>query len=165
MPMNSVNDALVQGLRSSKMMLRRYSEDLKPEEYLHRVTPKANCVAWLIGHLTLTDRRFCGLLNGSDRLPKLPEGFEKRFSRDEGCPQASEFGDTSNLLAVFDQNRDVLIDLAAKATPEQLNKPVENPRPVFSTPGEAMVFAAVHTMLHVGQITLIRRNLGRPPLS
>src|SRR5437762_361170 len=87
MPMNSVNDALVQGLRSSKMMLRRYSEDLKPEEYLHR------------------------------------------------------------------------------ATPEQLNKPVENPRPVFSTPGEAMVFAAVHTMLHVGQITLIRRNLGRPPLS
>src|SRR2546423_10585381 len=110
MAMNSPGDALAHSLRMSKMMLHRFVEDLKPEEYRHMPTAKANCTAWLIGHLALTDRRTLGGFGVSgDRLPALPGGFEKRFSREEGCPQANEFGDTSSLLSIFDQHRDLLI--------------------------------------------------------
>src|SRR5438045_9763103 len=78
------NAILTHSLTASKRMLMRYTEDLKPAEYLHRPTPQANCVAWLLGHLALSDRRLLrNVCNVSD-LPPLPDGFEKRFSRDEG---------------------------------------------------------------------------------
>src|SRR2546423_6983295 len=100
--MNTPNEVILFGLRFSKMMLHRYCDDLAATELLHRPTPKANCAAWLIGHLALSDRRVLEniLATPAAQLPRLPEGFAKRFSRDEGCPQASEFGDTSMVLSV-----------------------------------------------------------------
>ena len=119
--MPTANDALVHSLTFSQKMLHRYAADLTPAEYLHRPTPKANCAAWLIGHLTLTDRSALKIYGVSD-LPALPDGFEKRFSRDEGCPQANEFGDATSLLSLFDEHRNRLIDAVRRATPEQLKK-------------------------------------------
>jgi len=160
--MNSVNDAIAFVLEKSKFMLRRFTADLSSQEYLHRPTEKANCAAWLIGHLTLADRRMLKLLDVA--APEVPAGFEHRFSREEGCPQAGEFGDVHTLLPIFDQHRDALIAAVKKASPEQLNKPVEKPMPMFSTVGEAIAFMALHTSMHTGQITIIRRSLGRPPM-
>ena len=80
--MQSANDALAHNLSNSKSMLHRFTDDLKSEEFLHRPTAKANCAAWLIGHLALGDRRLLTLLGAGD-LPALPAGFEKQFSRDE----------------------------------------------------------------------------------
>jgi uncharacterized damage-inducible protein DinB len=162
--MQSPNDALVHVLKISQTMLTRYTQDLEPDEYLHRPTEKSNCAAWLIGHLTLTERMGLRLLRGE--LPPLPEGFEKRFSRDEGCPQAHEFGDAPGLMGLFNEHRNRLIDAVRRATPEQLAKPLDKPIGVniATTVGEAMNFIAIHVMMHAGQITIIRRSLGRPPL-
>lgn len=160
--MNTPNDAIAFVLEKSKASLHRFTADLSPSEFLHRPTEKANCTAWLIGHLALSDRNCLKRLGAP--LPELPAGFERQFSRDEGCPQASEFGDASKLLGIFDQHRDLLIAAIRKATPEQLNKPVEKPMPMFNTVGELLAFMAIHTAMHAGQITIIRRSLGRPPI-
>ena len=161
--MNSCGEALAHSLTISKSMLHRFSDDLKPQEYLHRPTPRANCVAWLIGHLAISDRRTLVRL-GVEDLPTLPEDFEKRFSRDEGCPQAGEFGDVSILLPIFDSHREKLIETVKKASNEQLNKPLEKTTPMFKSIGEMVNFMALHSAMHAGQITIIRRSLGRPPL-
>ena len=87
--MSTSNDMIINALESSRMLLSRFVSDLTPTEYLHRITPQANCVAWLLGHLTLSDVRLIKMLGGE--APTLPDGFDKRFSRDEGCPQAGEF--------------------------------------------------------------------------
>ena len=162
--MQTPNEAIAHGLNNSKLMLHRFTDDLKPDELLHRPTSKANCAAWLIGHLALTDRRMLVLLGQEAKLPKLPDRFEKRFSRDEGCPQASEFGDASTLLPIFDQHRDLLIETIRSAKPEQLNKPVEKPMPMFKTLGELINFMSLHSAMHTGQITISRRSMGKPPL-
>lgn len=162
--MTPANEAIAHSLSVSAGLLNRYVADLTPEEYLHRPTEKANCVAWLIGHLILIDRRGLTMLGVTD-LPPLPAGdFEKRFSRDEGCPQASDFGDVENLMPLFDKHRGMLIDAVKRAAPAQLDKPVETRRPLFKTVGEMMNFYAHHTTMHAGQITIIRRSLGRAPL-
>src|SRR5437762_1298471 len=161
--MSTANDVIAAALSNSQALLQRYTNDLKPDEYLHRTAPAANCAAWTIGHLLLTDRKTLEKFGVTD-LPALPEGFEKRFSRDEGCPQAGDFGDVSGLLQLFNQHRQRLIDAVKRATPEQLNKPLEKPHPMFSTPGELALFMSSHTAMHAGQITIIRRSLGRPPL-
>ena len=163
--MNTASDVIVHSLTASKNLLVRYVEDLSAEEYLHRPVPTANCVAWLLGHLTLSDRRAMAASFGEENLPALPEGFDKKFSRSAGCPQASDFGDVTNLLPLFLIHRDLLIEKVRAASPEQLSTDLEKPHPMFSTPGEMMSFMAVHTAMHAGQITMIRRSLGRPPLT
>jgi uncharacterized damage-inducible protein DinB len=161
--MRSVNDALAQTLTNSQMLLQRYTADLTPQEYLHRPAEKANCAAWTIGHLALSDRNLLKRFGVTD-LPALPDGFEKRFSRDAGCPQADDFGDVSNLMNVFNEHRALLIETVRRATPEQLNAKLDKPFPMFSTLGEMVNFMSAHTAMHAGQVTIIRRSLGRPPL-
>lgn len=146
-------------------MMRRFVEDLRPEEYLHRPTANANCVAWLLGHLTLTERRALAALGvPPGEVPELPEGFEKRFSRDETAPAAAEFGDVSRLLPLWERHRQMLIDKVSAATAEQLDRPLDKPHPRFSNAGEMAAFMAQHAMLHTGQISTIRRSLGKPPV-
>ena len=161
--MSSSNDMIVHALRDSMLLLKRFCEDLKPDEYLHRPTEKANCTAWVIGHLALSDRSVLERLGVKD-LPELPEGFQKRFSRDAGCPEAAEFGDVAQVMAVFEQHRNALIATVQRAPHEMLDKPTEKPHPMFATLGELVNFMALHTSMHAGQITTIRRSLGRPPL-
>ena len=158
------NDAIVHNLSISQMLLHRFVDDLTAPEFLHRTSPRANCVAWILGHLIQTDRRALAALGVSD-LPPLPDGFEQRFARDEAAAQASDFGDVSTLMPLFDQYRSRLIQAIGRATPEQLEKPVETPRPMFKTAGEMANFMSLHSALHAGQITLIRRSLGKPPVT
>lgn len=160
--MSTGNDAIAFALTTSQTMLKRFVADLGPQDYLHRPTPQANCAAWIVGHLALSDRGTLKRIGAP--LPDLPAGFEHRFSREQGCPQAAEFGDASQLIAVFDEHRHRLI-AAVKALPaEVLDKPLEKPHPMFRTVGELVTFMALHSTMHAGQISIIRRSLGRPPL-
>jgi uncharacterized damage-inducible protein DinB len=162
--MATANEPIVYSLQFSRGAVRMFTEDLSPQEMLHRTTPKANCAAWLIGHLTLTDRNMLKRLGVTD-LPPLPDAdFEKRFSRDEGCPQAEAFGEVSMLLATFESHRDSLIALASSMTPQQLDQPLDKPHPRFKSVGELLAFMSLHTCIHAGQFTMIRRSLGRPPV-
>lgn len=160
--MAAVNDAIVYALEFAQGMLHRFTKDLNPTEYLHRPTPKANCAAWIVGHLAVSERSALKALG--QPLPEVPEGFEHRFSREEGCPQAEEFGDVKALLPIFDEHRNRLIAAVKGASPEELAKPLDKPHPRFKTAGELAHFMALHGIMHAGQITIIRRSLGRPPL-
>src|SRR3954470_8188900 len=161
--MQSPNDVIAAGLANSQALLKRYTADLAPAEYLHRPASKANCAAWTIGHLILTERQALAALGVSDP-PPLPDGFDKRFSREEGCPQAEVFGDASILMPLFEQHRKMLIDAINRAPLDLLNKSTGSKHPFFATVGDTANFMALHTAMHAGQITLIRRSLGRPPI-
>lgn len=160
--MPTPNDTIAFALTTSHKLFNRFLADLGPGDYLHRPTPGANCAAWIVGHLALSDRGVLNRLGAS--LPDLPEGFEKRFSRDEGCPQAEEFGDVSVIAPVLDEHRRRLIDAVKAAPAEQLDKVLDKPHPMFRTVGEMVTFMALHATMHAGQISTIRRSLGRPPL-
>jgi hypothetical protein len=164
--MPSATDVLVDSLVSSKNFIVGYCRDLTPAEYLHRTSPSGNCVAWLLGHLSLTDRRVSGLVLGADAVasyPPLPDGFDKRFGQKDGAPQAADFGDTADLLATFERTRDRFVELVREVDPAILDRPVDHPR--FKTVYGAINFVGgAHTAMHAGQITAIRRSLGRPPL-
>jgi len=160
--MPTPNDVIIHSLETALMVLGRFVDDLTPLEMLHRITPKANCAAWTIGHLVLSERR--GLTTFGIEPPALPDGFDKRFSRDEGCPQASEFGDVAILMPMFRAHRLALINAVKRANSQQLDQPLDKPHPVFTTAGQLANFLAFHSIMHAGQISQIRRHLGRPPV-
>ena len=160
--MATANDAIAFALTTSQTLLKRFIADLRQQDYLHRPAPKANCAAWIVGHLALSDRGSLKRIGAP--LPELPAGFEHKFSREEGCPQAEEFGNVTQLIAIFDEHRNRLIAVVKALPAEQLDKPLEKPHPMFRTIGELVTFMALHSTMHAGQISIIRRSLGRPPL-
>ena len=161
--MLSPNDVLVHSLSGSQGLLNKLCEDLKPAEYLHRPCAEANCAAWVLGHLILTERNGLRGVGVSD-LPALPEGFEKRFGRDPEAPKATEFGDVTVLLPLFNKQRQLLIEKVKGMSADELTKPVEPPHPMFSHVWSLVNLMGLHVMLHNGQISSIRRSLGRPPV-
>ena len=161
--MSDTGNAIAYAITTSQILLDSFLKDLSGEDYLHRPVAGANCAAWIVGHLVLTDRSALGRLGVKD-LPALPEGFEQRFARDERAPAAADYGDVSVLRPLWNQHRELLAQAVRNLPDAQFQQPLEQPRPLFKTVGEMAHFMAIHATMHAGQISTIRRSLGRPPL-
>lgn len=161
--MATANDILVHSLETSQKLLNNYLADLTPQEYLHRTSPQANCAAWIVGHLIVSEHGALKAM-GVENVPDLPAGFAQRFAREGDAPRASDFGDVRGLLPLFNRLRQRMIDHARSLAEAEINKPLEKPHRLFATAGQRINFMAIHTTMHAGQITLIRRSLGKPPL-
>jgi uncharacterized damage-inducible protein DinB len=156
----SRNVELVFSLDVSRKMLHMFVDDLTPDERLHRSCAGANCIDWLVGHLVVVERMFHQRIGATS--PPIPEGFDKKFARDESAPKQADYGDTSNLMELFDEQRDATIEKVRTLTADDLAKPLQHPR--FSNVGEAIAFCSLHVAMHAGQMSMIRRSLGKPPV-
>jgi hypothetical protein len=161
--MSKIQDTLIFGIKSSKEMLDGFTADLKGSEWDHRAVPHSNCTAWLVGHLILVDRRALELAGVND-LPELPADFAAKFGRENNAPFAETFGDPSNLMPMFDKQREMLMAAIARLPESKFDETLPKPNPRFKTYGEFFSFMAYHVMVHCGQISTIRRSLGRAPL-
>lgn len=160
------SDAIAATLVASQKLFHRYLDDLTPEHFAHQPMPGVNSAAWVVGHLALTDRRMLVNRLGVTDLPPLPAGFEERFATTRAAAGTqADLGDPAELVALFDAHRSRLIGAVRAAPTDVLNRPLDAPHPLFATVGEAAGFMAVHTAMHLGQVTVIRRSLGYPPVS
>ena len=159
-------EAIAYSLRSSKLMFHRYLDDLKAEEFQHRPCLGANNAGWIVGHLTCIDRAQLEKL-GATPLPELPAGFQDRFATTKAAATGTnaDFGDPAELIRHFDEHRDLLIRTVEKLPGDVLQSPPPWNSPLFADRGESLLFVGVHTAMHLGQLSIIRRSLGRPPLA
>ncbi|HQY89835.1 MAG TPA: DinB family protein [Tepidisphaeraceae bacterium] len=154
---------IVYQLEVSNRMLHMFVDDLSSKEMHHRLCADSNCAAWIIGHLVLTDRFLLTKLGANP--PELSSDFEEKYQNEPSATKRSDYGDTSDLMKQMDAHRTMLIEAVKKLDPKKLDEPLEQPRPVFKTFGEFLTFlSGLHFATHIGQITYIRRSLGRPPL-
>jgi len=149
-------------LEASRRMLHMFVNDLTAEERRFRPRPEANCIDWLVGHLVLTEQRFHTVF--AAKSTPLPEGFAATFGRDEVATRRPDYGDTSGLMALFDEQRNITIDRVCAFTQEELIVPLMTPHPRFATLGEAAIFCSLHVTMHAGQMSMIRRMMGKPPV-
>ncbi len=164
--MRTVNDALVASLTATTALFHRAVADLKPTEWHYQPVAGMNTVAWIIGHVTLIDHRRTTAL-GATGLPVLPDGFADRYGQTRK-PAVTQTGlDSAALLtALFLQTRERFVAAARTATLEKLSEPLTAPHPLFADLGESVLFVSgPHAALHIGQITVIRRLLGYPPVA
>lgn len=158
-------EAMTYGLRVSKALIHRMVDDLKPHEFEFQPCPGANCIAWVLGHLTATDRRSLTWLGTTD-LPAVPEGFVERFTVTRTTAgEQKGYGDPKELIRLFDAHRDQLVAVLAAVDPAKLLEPPSFQSPLFADRGEGMLFMGLHTAMHVGQISITRRSLGYPPVA
>ena len=157
------NDLLASGYRMAKQFLHRLVDDLTDAEFHHQPVPGANSAAWIVGHLGVIARRTADRL-GATELPVLTEEFIGRFSATKKpAGEQFELGTKADLLALFDGCVEKLIGAVRALPVEALTSPNAGGPPLATNYGEAVLFGAMHVTMHCGQISTIRRSLGKPP--
>lgn len=157
-------DTLAAGYRMGRQLVHMLTDDLTDAEFAHQPVPGANCAAWVVGHLAVTARRTAERLGATD-LPLLTESDVDRYSvtkRPAGAQ--TELGSKAQLLALFDECFEKLLGALPALPPEALAAPPANRGPFAATFGEAVLFGALHVAMHAGQLSTVRRSLGKPPV-
>lgn len=165
MPTPTYLDALAQAHVAAKAILHRYVDDLKPEEFLHQPIPGANHAAWVVGHLARSARVACEQLGLPD-LPELPKDWDADYRPTRAAaPARQKAGDPMEMLRLFDLHQDKLIAGLKTADLAKLAEPAPWPSPLFADRGQFIHFLSIHVAVHAGQLSLIRRSLGKAPVA
>jgi uncharacterized damage-inducible protein DinB len=158
------NELLAGGYRMGRQLVHAMCADLTEDEFRHQPVPGANSAAWIVGHLAVVARRTADRLGATD-LPPLTEEFIGRYSATKKPADAQgEPGSKSELLALLDVCVEKLMEAIRKLPAEALDGPLAARVPFATNYGESVLFGALHITLHCGQLSTIRRSLGKPPL-
>ncbi|MBP89963.1 MAG: hypothetical protein CMJ64_25185 [Planctomycetaceae bacterium] len=148
---------------------RRFTQDMlshiDAELWFRQPTEGVTHVAWQVGHLAVAQyglalKRVRGEQPTDEQL--IPAGFRKAFGKGS-VPQA----DPANCPSI-DEIRSVLdgvhecVLTELPSLPESLFDELSDvpPHPMFETKLGAILWAAKHEFIHIGQIALLRRLLG-----
>jgi hypothetical protein len=158
-------DYAASALHQNGDMLTMSVADFSDADFLVRPCPGANHASWQFGHLIVAET---GMVNSirPGAMPALPGGFEEKFSKETvSLDDAKFFPVRKELVEQFTKTRGgtvawikslSLADLD-KETPERLRR--------FSpTIGQLLYMFGSHTAMHLGQIQVLRRRLGKPIL-
>ena len=163
---------LVDVARKQIEFARNYTQtllvDVDDDAWFRQPAGSATHLAWQVGHLAmaqymLTLFRLRGKLPEDEQL--IPKSFLKRFvkgSVPQGDPSA--YPPVAEILEVFRGVHTRLMEQLPSYGDRDLDATVVEPYAVFNTKLGSLFFCASHEMLHAGQIGLIRRLLGKPPL-
>jgi DinB superfamily len=162
----------LEAIRNQIIATRNYSTGLidtvDPKDWFRMPSEGVTHVGWQVGHLAVAKYRL-GLERIRGRLPVdtelLSEEFRKLFSFDS-IPDAdpSVYPAPSEIRAVFDRTHEAVLAYLNTQDDASLNQPLAEPHRIAKTTGEILTWCAMHEMLHAGQIGLLRRLLGSPPM-
>jgi len=123
-------------------------------------------VAWQVGHIAFSEYRLA-LWRIRGERPGDGELFSPDFKRLFGAdsvPQADTTYPAAELRAVLDRVHQQALQELAGLDEGELDQPVPHPHPFATTKLKALLWCPHHEMLHAGQIGLLRRLLGYPPI-
>jgi uncharacterized damage-inducible protein DinB len=157
---------LADSYASNLELLKRTLADFSEADMMRRPAPKANHAMWQLGHLVSSE---ASMLNAvaPGTAPALPAGFDQRFGHDmTSCDDAAKFASTkAQLLDLMTKVRQATIQWIKAVNLADLDKPTpESMRHYAPTFGHVAMLVPGHTTMHVGQMQVIRRALGKPVL-
>jgi hypothetical protein len=161
----NAKDAIKSALTSTQQILSMYLSDLSDADLLVRPVPKANHIAWQLGHLIAAEIQFGKQIPGAV-FPELPAGFADQHSPAAASVDAPKgFGSKESYLGLFNKVREATVAAVGRVPDADLDRPTTGPMAQFApTLGHLLLLQANHTLMHAGQFTVVRRKLGKPIL-
>lgn len=157
------NDVIAHGYRMAKALLHRMTDDLTPDEFRFQPCAGANSAAWIVGHLATTLHGTARRI-GAPNLPSVPADFGGRFTKTGKPAEAQpDLGDPAEMLKILDASLDAIIGSVRSIPAEKFDEP-SSVLTLAGTFGELLLFGSLHVSMHVGQLSAIRRALGKPPV-
>jgi len=158
-------DAIRYALTSTQNMLGMFLGDLSDADLLVRPAPNANHIAWQLGHLISSEQRLSSVIPGA-KLVELPAGFADRHTKETSAIDPPKgFGTKDEYVSLFKKTREATLATLADMSDAMLDKPTQGQMKDFApTLGDLLILVANHTLMHMGQFTVVRRKLGKPVL-
>lgn len=163
--MNGV-ELLKDALSSTGRLLPWQLSDLSDADLLVRPVPTANHIAWQLGHLIASERFHVLQQFPTCTMPELPIGFAEAHSAAAATGNRPEdFSSLKSYLSHFELMRSATIQVVSTLADDDLDRPASGAVAGFApTVGAVLMLVSNHTLLHCGQITVVRRLLGKPVL-
>jgi hypothetical protein len=159
-------EAIQTALKSTQFVLTTWLSDLSDSDLLVRPAPGANHLAWQLGHLIHSEVMLVKMGLPDAVYPALPDGFGKQHDK-ETCGQEPPKGFLSKgeYLNLFTKVRQATVEHLAKLSDSDLDKPTTGKMAQFApTLGALLLLVSNHTLMHGGQVCVLRRKLNKPIL-
>lgn len=154
---------LLDGLRVSEMITSMLFGDLTDADLLVRPVAGANHYAWQLGHL-IGSMKQMGEMVQPGSMPALPDGFVEKYTKETaGNDNRDDFLTKDEYLELLSQQRDATRKLINDIDVNQFDEPGPEPmRELVPTVGDVLHLMSLHEIMHLGQLSVIRRQLGKP---
>ncbi len=164
--MSEVIDLLAASTARNLEMLKMTVSDFSDADLFVRPVPGANHAAWQIGHLMVAETN---LVNATrpGALPAVPEAIASRFTKaTASIDDPAKFAVTKQqLLEALAGVRANTVKWIKTLSPQELDQPTpERLRNFAPTLGQLILMLSGHVTMHIGQLQVIRRKLGKPVL-
>ncbi len=158
---------LVQNLHGNLEFLKSTLKDFSDADLFVRPCPGANHVAWQLGHLCGAESFMVGAAGGKPAdLPKeMGDVFKKEAATIDDPAKFGQFASKEVLLSAFGKVRQSSIAWVQSLSDADLDKPCpEKFRSWSPTFGILAAGLVTHVTMHIGQMQVARRKLGKPVL-
>jgi hypothetical protein len=143
-------------------------EQTKAEDWFRQPSGGVSHIAWQVGHLAYAEYRLAMLrIRGPQPQDAglIPDEFVRLCGAESiPNPDPTKNPSQTEIRAVFDRVHEQVLRELPGLDESELDKPVLMPHPLAKTKLWALLWCAQHEAVHAGQIGLLRRHLGYPPL-
>jgi DinB superfamily len=161
-----LTDLLADSLHRNLMMASWMLGDFSDADMLARPVPGANHATWQIGQVTASEARLSKMLKPGMAI-ELPAGYAEKFTKHTAAiDDPAAFPNKAQLLDQLARVRAATVAIVKSMTEADLAAPMQGPMAeFFPTHGHVVAnLIPTHLAMHVGQIQVIRRKLGKPHL-
>lgn len=125
-------------------------------------------IAWQVGHIAVGEY-WLALVRTRGQRPEdealIPMAFQQPFERfTTPSFDATKYPSVAEINAVLDRVHEQTIRELRDMDESELDKPILKPHSLVKTKLWALFWCAQHEAVHAGQIGLLRRQLGKPPV-
>ncbi len=160
-------DLLIDRVETARTWTCNLVEGVDASRWFEQPAPDVQHIAWQVGHLAASQVSLIhGRCCGKSPEAHLPATFTEQFGRgSRPTAAAAAYPPIAEIRRVFDGVHAEAIALIRTLPEEELDAPTAGgPHPMFVTKGQCIAMAAMHESFHAGQIALMRRIFGMPPL-
>lgn len=141
-------------------LVERALRDFSDEEAVQRIEGNSNCMLWLFAHLTAVRCSLAGMLGVHRDL-----AWQAHFRKGSKGDEFSKYPTLAEVRQVWQEITPLLVQAMENAGEEQLSAPAPRDFPIpDKTIRGAFLFLAFHESYHVGQMSYLRKCLGKAGL-
>ncbi len=156
-------DVIRQSLDLSTTIISAYIGDLDDADLRIRPVPGMNHIAWQLGHLISSERKFMESLRPG-ASPPLPEGFEENHGREKSTlDDPSKYYSRARYQELWNAQHAATLAILESIPEAELDKTDPERFPEYApTAGAILNTCSSHALMHCGQFVAVRRLLGKP---
>ncbi len=153
-------------IQFARRYTKQFLDDLNEEDWFWTPPGFVTHVAWQVAHIASSQYGLCLFrLRGrtAEDETLIPQEFWDNF-KIGSIPVAGAENNppVATIWGVFDGMQEQVLSELADKSDQEVDIPLEKPHPAFSTVLGGIEYSPMHELIHVGQITLLRRLMGKP---